>query len=178
MDDFVPFASREYFVFVSLLLFGRGMDFLSTWVATPNLVLEANPLAKRLSWRWGIPINFALCGGFGLMPLTAVIITTTSVLVAARNFQHAWMMRSHGEENYRAWVLERLEETPAGLFLFCLLGQTCLTAAVGTALILFGNTHDLIALGIGLGIIGYAAAVLIFTLLGMFRYRRSLRKRI
>ena len=29
------------------------MDFLSTWVATPNLVLEGNPIAKKLGWRWG-----------------------------------------------------------------------------------------------------------------------------
>ena len=31
----------------------RGMDFLSTWVATPNLVLEGNPIAKKLGWKMG-----------------------------------------------------------------------------------------------------------------------------
>jgi len=177
MDDLVPFLSREYFGFVSLLLFGRGMDILSTWIATPNLLLEANPLARRLRWHWGIPVNLALCAGFGLMPLTAVIITTTSVLVAARNFQHAWLMRTHGEENYRSWFVERLEETPPGLFLFCLLAQTLLTAGVGAALMYFSNPRDWVSLGIGLGIIGYAAAVMIFTVLALLRHRRSLGKK-
>jgi hypothetical protein len=178
MDEYVPFASSEYFVFVVLLLFGRGMDFLSTWIATPNMLLEANPLARRMRWRWGIPINLALCAGFGLVPLTAIIITTTSVLVAARNFHHAWIMRSWGEENYRAWFMDRLDESRPGLFLICLLGHACLPGSVGGALLYFGNPHDVATLGVGLGIIGYAAAVLIFTFISLFRYRRSLRKRL
>ena len=44
MDDSVPFASREYFIMLAILVFSRGMDFLSTWVATPHLVLEGNPV--------------------------------------------------------------------------------------------------------------------------------------
>lgn len=48
MEDFVPFASSDYFITLGLLVFARGMDFLSTWFATPTLALEANPLAKRL----------------------------------------------------------------------------------------------------------------------------------
>jgi hypothetical protein len=175
MDELVPFGSREYFGFLSLLLFGRGMDFLSTWVATPNLLLEANPIARRLHWKLGIPVNMLLCAGFALMPLTAIIIVTTSVLVAARNFQQAWIMRSYGEENYRAWFLERLEETPPTLFLFCLLGQASLPGAVGAVLMYFSDGRDVVPLGIGMGIIGYAAAVLIFTGQALWRHRRLLR---
>jgi hypothetical protein len=48
MEEFVPFASRSYVLLFLLLFVSRGMDFLSTWVATPNLVLEGNPIAKRL----------------------------------------------------------------------------------------------------------------------------------
>lgn len=47
MDDPVSFGSREYLLMCALLVFSRGMDFLSTWIATPNLVLEGNPLAKN-----------------------------------------------------------------------------------------------------------------------------------
>jgi hypothetical protein len=178
MDEFVPFASREYFVFAAMLLFGRGMDFLSTWVATPNMLLEANPLARRMRWHWGIPVNIALCAGFGMMPLTAIIITTTSLLVAARNFHHAWIMRTWGEENYRAWFMERLDGASLCWFVICLLGHACLPAAIGGGLLYFGNAHDLATLGVGLGIIGYAVAVLFFTFIALFRYRRSPRKGI
>ena len=40
MEEFVPFASRSYGLMFLLLFVSRGMDFLSTWVATPNMVLE------------------------------------------------------------------------------------------------------------------------------------------
>ena len=185
--DQVAFGSRDYMVFLLLLMFSRGMDFLSTWIATPNLILEANPIARSLRWRWGIAVNLAMCFLFALWPLTAIIICTTSVLVAARNFQLAWLMRTHGEDNYRTWFVERMEETPPGLFLFCLLAQTILVAAVGGVLMYFslqqsmvpylGKFEHLVPLGIGMGIVGYAVAVTIYTLIGLWRRRRYSRFR-
>ena len=172
MEDAVPFGSRAYIACFALLIGGRGADFFSTWLATPNLLLEANPIAKKLGWRWGIPVNFALCVGFAHYPLPAIIITTTSALVASRNLQHAWLMRSMGEEAYRAWMGERLAEAPRGLFVLCLLGQVALTGAVGGALMFF-STGDIGVLGIGMGILGYALAVLVFTLISMWRRQRA-----
>ena len=160
MDEFVPFASRSYALIFLLLSVSRGMDFLSTWVATPNMVLEGNPIAKKLGWKWGIPLNVALCVGLAFWPLPAIVISTTSVLVAARNFQSAWLMRSLGEQLYRDWHVERVQETSVTLYLFCLFAQTALTAGVGIAVIYFTNwDRDPVLLAIGLGIIGYAFAV-------------------
>ena len=177
MDRLALFGSQEYLAFLLLLLFSRGMDMLSTWVATPNLILEANPIARRLRWKWGIPINLVFCFYFGGWPLPAIIISTTSVLVAARNFQQAWLMRTQGEDNYRTWITERLDETPPGLFMFCLLAQTSLTAAVGGVLIFFSRFEQEVPLGIGMGIVGYAAAVTIYTMLALWRNRRMARYR-
>ncbi len=180
MDDIVPFGSRIYAQVFLLLVVARGMDFLSTWVATPNMVLEGNPIAKKLGWRWGIPVNLAFCFGFAFWPLPAIVISTTSVLVAARNFQSAWLMRSLGEHLYREWHVERIQETSASLYLSCLFAQTALTAAIGAAVIYFSDTDrgaNPVLLGIGLGIIAYAVAVALFTSLGVWRLRRaSLRK--
>src|SRR5215510_10933744 len=176
MDDFVPFASRTYGLIFLLLLIARGMDFLSTWVATPNLILEGNPIAKKLGWKWGIPVNFALCFGFAFWPLPAIVISTTSVLVAARNFQSAWLMRSLGEQPYRDWHVERIQETRITLYLFCLAGNTLLTAGVGAAVIYFSLTAFnvvMIPFAIGVGIIAYAGAVAFYTLLAIWRMRRS-----
>ena len=172
--DFVPFASRTYGLLFLLLLIARGMDFLSTWVATPNLVLEGNPIAKRLGWKWGLALHFLLCVGLAFWPLPAIVISTASVLVAARNFQSAWLMRSLGEHLYREWHVERVQETSVTLYLSCLFGQTALTAGVGLAVIYFINwERDLVPLAIGLGIVVYAAAVAFYTLLAIWRLRRS-----
>lgn len=154
-----------------LLLIARGMDMLSTRVATPNLILEGNPIAKALGWRWGLPINLAISALLAFWMLPAVVISTTSVLVAARNFQSAWLMRSLGEHAYRDWYLQRVQETRVTLYLFCLAGNTLLTAAVGTAVIYFSNS--LILFAIGIGIIAYAGAVAFYTLLALWRIRHT-----
>ena len=172
MEDLVPFGSRLYASLFLLLLCARGLDFVSTYVATPNMLLEGNPIAKKLGWKWGIPLNFLMCFGFAFWPLPAIVISTTSVLVAARNFQSAWLMRSLGEQAYRDWHIQRIQETSATLYLSCLFAQTTLIAAVGAAVIYFSQ-HALVPMAIGLGIIAYAAAVVFYTLLGVFRLRRS-----
>lgn len=172
MDDAVPFGSRAYWICLALLVAGRGADFFSTWLATPNLLLEANPIAKKLGWRWGIPVNLVLCGVFARHPLPAIIITTTSALVAAHNFKSAWLMRAMGEEAYRQWMSERISETPIGLFLLCLLGQAALPGALGVALV-FLSANDTGVLGIGMGMVGYALAVVVFTLISLWRRRRA-----
>jgi hypothetical protein len=174
MDDFVPFGSRTYLLTFLALLVSRGADFLSTWVATPNMVLEGNPIAKKMGWRWGIPLNLALCFFFARWTLPAIVISTTSMLVAARNFQSAWLMRSLGEHFYREWHIERVQETNISLYLFCLFGQTALTAGVGAAVIFFVNwDKEPEVLAIGLGIVAYAVAVAFYTLLGIVRMRRA-----
>lgn len=178
MEDSVPFASREYGIMLAVLVFARGTDFLSTWVATPHLVLEGNPIAKWLGWKWGAVVNVVLVTTLALWPLSAIVVSTASVLVAARNFQSAWMMRSMGEEAYRDWYVQRAGECPTGLYLYCLAGNTLLVAVVGVALIVFSATRDtllLVPLGVGMGIIAYALAVLVYTLLSVWRSRRHRR---
>jgi hypothetical protein len=172
MDDPVPFASRDYCLLLLLIAFSRGMDFLSTWVATPNLVLEGNPLAKKLGWRWGILLNVAICFAVAFEPLIAIAISTTSLLVAARNFQSAWLMRSLGEEFYRDWHVARIQETSLTVYLLCLAGNTLLTAAIGTGLVCF-SSQRWIPVAIGLGIVAYAVAVAFYTSLAVWRIRRS-----
>ncbi|HEY5042023.1 MAG TPA: hypothetical protein VIK53_08470 [Verrucomicrobiae bacterium] len=175
MDESVPFGSRWYWIMLALLVFARGMDFLSTWIATPNLVLEGNPIAKKLGWKWGLLLNVVLVFTLSLWPLSAMVVATASVLVAARNFQSAWLMRSLGETAYRVWYVERIRGTRLPLFLFCLAGNTLLTAGVGAALIYFSGLW-LVPLAIGMGIVTYALAVLVYSLLAIFRIHRALKR--
>jgi hypothetical protein len=175
MDDALPLGSRWYFLFLALLVFARGVDFLSTWVATPNLVLEGNPIAKKLGWKWGLLLNAVLVALLALWPLSAIVVSTASVLVAARNFQSAWLMHSMGEHAYREWYVERVHETRITLYLFCLGGNTVLTAGVGVAVIYF-SYWLLVPLAIGMGIVAYAVAVLFYTLLALWRMRRAAKR--
>jgi hypothetical protein len=172
MEEFVPFASPDYFIMFALLLFGRSLDILSTRVATPNLVLEANPIAKRMGWKWGGWFNLGVCLAVAFWPIAAIAFATTSILVAARNFKSAWIMRALGENGYRYWISDVLAQSGTRLFLVCLFAETLLTALVGGAVMYFGAESELV-LAIGTGIVGYAAAVLFYSLLALRRSHRS-----
>jgi len=169
----LAFASPPYFLMLGLLVFARGMDFLSTWVATPNLLLEGNPLAKKMGWKIGALVNLALCFTFAFWPLTAIIVITAGVLVAAHNFHSAWLMRSMGEHAYREWFLQRLEQTPLPFYFACLLGEIGLTGLIGVGLIFF-SPEESIPFAIGFGIVGYTAIVLFYTSLSVWRMRRRI----
>ena len=175
MDNPVSFDSREYLLMLALLVFGRGMDFLSTWVATPNLALEGNPVAKKLGWKWGLSLNAVLIVVLAMWPLSAIVVATASVLVAARNFQSAWLMRSLGEDAYREWHVQRVRETPVTLHLFCLAANTLLTAVVGAVLIGFSRMH-LVPFAIGMGMVAYAIAVAFYSLLAIGRIHHATKR--
>ena len=175
MEDPVSFGSREYFLMFALLVFSRGMDFLSTWIATPNLVLEGNPLAKKLGWRWGLLLNVVMVVVLALWPLSAIVVATASVLVAARNFQSAWLMHSLGEDAYREWHVQRVRETRVMLYLFCLAGNTLLFAGVGAVLVYFSRMR-LVPFGVGMGMVAYAIAVAFYTLLAVWRIHRAAKR--
>ena len=168
-EEFVPFGSPAYFALLACLIGARAMDFISTWIATPNLVLEANPLAKKMGWRIALIVNAAICVSMAIWPLPSVVLITTSLLVAARNFQSAWLMRSMGEHEYRFWMSERLLQAPRSLFLFCLLAQSALVGILGSGLAYF--TRELVPYGVGMGMVTYAAAVLVYTLISVWRTR-------
>lgn len=168
MEDSVPFASRDYFVTLGLLVFARGMDFLSTWFATPTLALEANPLAKRLGWKWGIVFNVLLCIAAAHWPLAGLIVVTTSLLVAARNFKSAWLMRALGEEGYSMLVGDVLARTSLRAFFISVFGETLLFGLLGGAVVASSEWPS-VPLAVGLGMVAYAVAVAFYSLLAVWR---------
>ncbi|HTH48400.1 MAG TPA: hypothetical protein VMB21_12885 [Candidatus Limnocylindria bacterium] len=170
VDDFVAVGSRLWLVLAGLILTGRTCDLLSTWIATPNLVLEGNPVARRLGWKFGVPLNFVLALVLACWPLPAIALTTTSLLVAARNLQSAWVMRTLGEHSYRCWMSDRMAECPRGLAWACFLGEAGLFTAVGGALMWFAR-WQLVPFGVGLGMAAYGFAVALFTSISLWRLR-------
>ncbi len=169
-EDILPIGSAGWWLFAGVAVVGRTADLISTYVATPNLALEGNPIARKLGWKIGIPLNFVVALATGCQPLLSVAITTTSLLVAARNFQNAWLMRSMGEWRYRLWISERLDEGPPWLAAVCFLAEAGLTSVPGLALMIFSNER-LIPFGVGLGMAAYSAAVALFTMLALWRRR-------
>ena len=170
MGPGVEFGSGDYLWVLSVLLLARASDFFSTWMATPNLALEANPIARKLGWKWGILINLLACLVVSQWFVPAVAFASTSSLVAARNFQSAWLMRSMGEYAYREFIASRLHLAGRGFYLLCLMFQTVLILAIGIALMWSGGEQWL-AFSIGLGVVAYAIAVFVYSLVSVWRFR-------
>jgi membrane protein implicated in regulation of membrane protease activity len=68
-----------------------------------------------------------------------------------------------------------VQETRITVYLFCLAGNTLLTASVGAALIYFSNLR-LAPFAIGMGMVAYAVAVAFYTLLAIWRIRRAAKR--
>jgi hypothetical protein len=172
MDQLVVLDRQTYLAMLGVLALGRGMDMLSTRIATPRMTLEANPIARFLGWRWGLVVNVALCLVMAASPLPAILIATNSLLIASRNFQSAWLMRTMGEARYRCFIAEQLAQTPWGLFVFCVAGQASLVALIGAALIFYSGGL-LVPFAVGAGMITYGVAVTIYTLMAGWWRRRA-----
>ncbi|MBM3823830.1 MAG: hypothetical protein FJ404_13260 [Verrucomicrobia bacterium] len=170
-DGFVAFGSQAYMLWLGLLTLGRGLDLFSTWLATPNLELEANPIARRLGWRGGLIVNLLLVSALAAWPFSALMVSTTSLLVAARNFQSAWLMRTMGEHAYMIWMSDQVARTPPGRFFFCLAVQTLTYAGLGLGLAV-GAWDELIPVGIGCGMAAYGIALFVYSGLSVWRVWR------
>lgn len=172
-NEMFEFGSEAYWLMLLVLVCARGCDFFSTWLATPNLRLEANPIAAWLGWRRGILVNLVLCVVLSMFVVPAVMLATTSFLVAARNLENAWLMRTMGEDDYQMWMGGQLKRTPNSLVLGCFWGNGLLVFLVGLGVVL--SSGNVIGLSIGFGIVGYSFAVVLFTTLSIWRSRRRYR---
>ncbi len=170
MDAFVPFGSPDYLILLGILFLCRAADFLSTWVGTPSLAMEGNPFVRKMGWKGSAAFNLLMCVLLARWPFVAMVLSTTSLLVASRNFQSAWLMRSMGEAGYMDLVGRMLMIRGTGLYLACSFGQAVPVALIGTAVMLF--SEDLVPFAIGMGVLAYAFVVLFFSILSVVRLPR------
>jgi hypothetical protein len=99
-------AGHFVHILAGLVFLSRVGDIGSTWLVSPKLLLEANPLVRRLGYRFAVP-SLLLC----LVPYyntaLGVIVLIVSLLVTASNLRGAWIIRSIGEAQYVALVATR-----------------------------------------------------------------------
>ena len=51
----------RFLLFLAVSALCRASDLLSTWLVTPDLRGEINPLIRWCGWRWSITLNIAAC---------------------------------------------------------------------------------------------------------------------
>lgn len=168
IDGWVAMGSGDWWRMLALLAAGRAADMVSTRLATPTLAAEANPVARRLGWRGGLAMNALVVPFAAMWPLVAVAVSSTSALVAARNLQWAWIIRSMGESGYRCWMAGCVSEAGRVWPLACHWGEGALVAAVG-GLLMEASELRLAPFGVGVGLVGYGLVVALFATLSLWR---------
>lgn len=92
-------------VLAFLLLLSRIGDVVTTYVVTPRLTLEANPVVRRLRWRFAL-LTLLVAGVPYLSAPAGLMMLPPFFLVSASNIGGAWVVRGIGEERYHALLLE------------------------------------------------------------------------
>lgn len=144
---------------LGLVILGRAGDILSTRFVTPNLALEANPIARRMGWKWILITSLV----FPVVPFLSieagVVIAVGSLLVTYSNLSAAWMIRAVGEDGYRRFVQDAARRSPEWIaHVTRLIGAACVTI-VGVLLLFGSGGPDGIPYWVAIGILAYAGAL-------------------
>jgi uncharacterized membrane protein len=149
------------------ILFSRLGDVGSTYLATPNLALEANPIMKRFGW----PLAWAsllICLVAYLDARSGVMILVASLLVTASNLSKAWAMRSLGEAGYAEYMTRVVRGSSRLWALGFVAGSSIFTAMVGALPIVFGDENTA-GYWVGAGIVLYAVIVALYGSISILR---------
>ena len=148
-------------VLCAVLFMARSGDILTTWLATPTMRFEANPIAKKLGWVYAIATIFTCFIAYFSEPM-ALALLGISLCVCASNASKIWMLRTLGEKEchgLQVAMIRRSGLVPALIF-------NCLPAVfyVALGLIMRFVDGDPITWGyhLGTGVFAFGIAILVF----------------
>lgn len=156
-----------------LLLLARIGDVGSTYLLTPNLKLEANPVVRRLRWPFASITILAAALPYYSLP-AGVAFLIISLLVCASNCSRLWVIRTIGETEYHLFVIGIARRAPLGLsIVFCLLSPLCMATIGGVILLFYPHPDQDWASWFALGFVLYALILGLYGSLAFLRYRKE-----
>ena len=152
-------------------LLARISDLLTTWLVSPTLKLEANPLARKFRWPFAfLTLLVAFLAYY--TPEMAVAIATASFLVAGSNASRIAAARALGEEQLFAMVLAHARTGKFWPGLLARIAPVPFYGLLAGFVFWFYPTPTSWGWFIALGIASYAAALLVHYTLSYIRFRR------
>ncbi len=173
-----PSPSDPFTLFLlAALAVARGLDFLSTWIVTPRLELEANPLMRRVGWRRMALLNLPLLALPLLHEGLAIALVVTSLLVAGTNLSAGALARGMGERAQLESQLRALRRLGLGAALLLNTVGSLLVCAGGGFILLLLPATESRAGWAALGVVLFGAAGLLHFNLAIVRLHRRARGR-
>ena len=160
-------------VLCALLLLARIGDVGTTYLVTPTLELEANPIVRKLGWRFALLTLGACLLPYVHMPL-AVSALVAFLLVSASNAGKIWIARTIGEKAYATFALDLARKSKLSDALLGLAASTFFVALAGGTILLFYPSEEEWGFWLGLGVLVYAGAKCLYGTLALMRlFRRA-----
>jgi hypothetical protein len=159
-------------VLAALLLISRLGDIGTTYLITPTLRLEANPVVRKLGWPYAI-VTLLIC----LLPYyneaLAVMILVPFLLVSAGNAGRIWFARTIGEEEYQAILIRAARRSrPIQAILPICLSTSFMILTGLVVLFFYPDAASDWGFYLGAGIVMYGVIVGLFGMLAMRRLFR------
>ena len=153
----------------------RGLDFLSTWLVTPKLQLEANPLMRRAGFAWMALFNLPLLGLPLLHHGLSITFIVTSLLAAGGNLVSGALARGMGEKRQAESQARAIKEmgVPAALAMNSAGGVV--TCAGGAFLMALAGGMESHSWWGGLGVAMFGVVSLVHFNLAIMRLGRKAR---
>ena len=173
MREFI-YRNFDHVLFV-LLFISRVADIGSTYLATPNLKLEANPIAKKLGWPFAlltILVSFMAYWNTRLSVAALVFF----LLVSASNIGKIWLFRTIGEDEYLELMVRMARKSKLPYAICGVLASSFLVVLVGGLLVFLSPAPEQEwGYFVGVGIIYYGGAMAFYGSLSFIKLFRKAR---
>jgi len=157
-----PFILQHFDHFLcGFVFFARVGDVLTTWLATPTMRHEANPIAKKLGWTYAVATIFTCLFAY-YNRAVAFALLGISLCVCASNASKIWVARTMGEEAYHAQSLALLRNSglASGIFFNCL--PAVFYIVLGLVFRFLDDEPRTWGFHLGTGVMAFGFAILVF----------------
>jgi hypothetical protein len=162
----------EHVLFVAVLISRIG-DIGTTYLVTPNLTLEANPIVRKFGWPYAfltLLVAFVAYWDAGI----AIIFLVTSLLVCAWNSSQILTAKLFGEEGVGAMKMRMLLQLGFRRFFLYILLRMFFYAFIGGIIMFFYPSPDDWGFYIAMGFFAFVFAVLFHTGIASWKmFRRA-----
>jgi hypothetical protein len=168
-----PITSYFDYILAGLILIGRLGDILSTYYATPKLVIESNIIARKFRWPFAALTLLVCVVPFYSTPLGILILVPT-FLVCFSNISQLALIKLVGENDFKKIIIAAINKHGIGKMLFFLYLSNMFIMSIGLLGMLLSSATEW-GYWIGFGIVLFSMALLLHKTIFLLKLSKEAR---
>ena len=158
MTEFLSSGRNWEHVLAILLLLARMGDVGSTYLVSPTLALEANPIARKLGWRFAW-LTLLICFVPYFNTVAGLVAIVVSLFVTASNLSRGWVVRALGEAEYLRVLQRAAGASPLRVGIAFVIASAGTFASAGLMLLVISDGPETWPYWFAVGVMIYALAM-------------------